>query len=267
MTEYILAKKSLNGVTRMEMDDYFADSEIENLYSWLDRIEFSRPKKNVGKDFSDGVLVAEVVHHYFPRLVQLHNYAPASAPKQKMENWYYLNRRVLKKLDLDLSDDIIRSLSYCKSKVAEKVLMMLRLQIDRALDKSAQFQKRFPNNNLSQSMDNMEFLVSPRLLPSSNGSQQGKSKVSPRRRIPHTRRESYTSNKPLIAPVMDNVPRALVEEKQQEAVAKEETIQIMNAKIRRMEHLLSLKDVRIEDLEVRLSNLQQAQLGQHTGRM
>lgn len=54
MTEYILAKKSLNGVTRMEMDDYFADSEIENLYSWLDRIEFSRPKKNVGKDFSDG---------------------------------------------------------------------------------------------------------------------------------------------------------------------------------------------------------------------
>ena len=38
------------------------------------------------------VLLAEIVHHYFPKTVELHNYSPAAATKQKMENWYLLNR-------------------------------------------------------------------------------------------------------------------------------------------------------------------------------
>jgi hypothetical protein len=67
----------------------------------VDAIPLSRPKRNIARDFSDGgtsldyalfphkglgqwymsslchwhaVLVAEVVHHFFPREVQLHNY-------------------------------------------------------------------------------------------------------------------------------------------------------------------------------------------------
>jgi hypothetical protein len=38
------------------------------------------------------------------------------------------------------------------------------------------------------------------------------------------------------------------DEKEQECIAKDEQIQILNAKIRRLEHLLHLKDVRIQDL-------------------
>ena len=38
------------------------------------------------------VLVAEMIKHYFPRMVDLHNYTPAHSSKQKMENWYLLNR-------------------------------------------------------------------------------------------------------------------------------------------------------------------------------
>jgi hypothetical protein len=44
------------------------------------------------------------------------------------------------------------------------------------------------------------------------------------------------------------VPRLLYEEKAQECLAKEEQIQILNSKIKRLEHLIHLKDIRIQDL-------------------
>jgi hypothetical protein len=56
----------------------------------------------------------------------------------------------------------------------------------------------------------------------------------------------------------DVVPRILLEEKQQEALAKDETIQILNAKIRRLEHLIQIKDIRIEDLQTRLHHMEMA---------
>ena len=46
----------------------------------------------------------------------------------------------------------------------------------------------------------------------------------------------------------DVVPRIDYEEKEQECLEKDEQIQILTAKIRRLEHLLHLKDIRIQDL-------------------
>ncbi|GFH16235.1 SPEF1-like protein [Haematococcus lacustris] len=51
------------------------EQELQGLYTWVDEIPLSRPKRNIARDFSDGVLTAEVVHHYFPKLVELHNYS------------------------------------------------------------------------------------------------------------------------------------------------------------------------------------------------
>ena len=51
------------------------------------------------------------------------------------------------------------------------------------------------------------------------------------------------------------VPLLLLEEKEQEVLAKNETIQILQAKIKRLEHLLHLKDIRIEDLQQRLESM------------
>jgi CH-like domain in sperm protein len=50
------------------------EEELSELYAWVDSVPLSRPKKSIARDFSDAVLVAEIVHHYFPRLVELHNY-------------------------------------------------------------------------------------------------------------------------------------------------------------------------------------------------
>lgn len=54
MAQYVSARRSFNGLTRVDMEDYFDDMEIENLYQWIDRIPLTRPKKNLAKDFSDG---------------------------------------------------------------------------------------------------------------------------------------------------------------------------------------------------------------------
>lgn len=53
----------------------------------VDEVPLSRPKRNIARDFSDGVLVAEIVAHYFPKLVEMHNYPPANSYAQKIYNW------------------------------------------------------------------------------------------------------------------------------------------------------------------------------------
>ena len=48
------------------------------------------------------VLVAEVIAHFYPRLVELHNYSSANATTQKVYNWQTLNSRALKKLGFQI---------------------------------------------------------------------------------------------------------------------------------------------------------------------
>ena len=67
------------------------DDEMEQLLEWLDGIPFTKPKKNINRDFADGVFVAETMKLYYPELVQLHNYPPVSAQNAKYSNWKTLN--------------------------------------------------------------------------------------------------------------------------------------------------------------------------------
>ncbi|XP_078312961.1 sperm flagellar protein 1-like isoform X8 [Crassostrea virginica] len=283
--ETLTFRRQLNGLTRVDMEEYFDDVELENLYQWIDRIPLSRPKKNIGKDFSDGVLLAEIVHHYFPKTVELHNYSPAAATKQKMENWYLLNRRVLRKLDLDLSDEVIRALANCKPKVVEKVLMLLRLQIDKNLQRQGRSRLEI-DANFAQSMDQKEQKKSQSapaadnsqaLVPLKTGRTSPGKLSSPRKlgkgEIPHNHpdRSKFDLWRPssyhfegkgyfdpaiYIYPTSDNVPRSYLEEKEMECMAKDETIRMLNSKIRRLEHLLQLKDTRMLDLQGQIAREQ-----------
>jgi len=79
------------------------DAQLQTLYTWIDEIPLSRPKRNISRDFADAVLVAEVVAHYFPRLVQLHNYSSANSTPQKIYNWTTLQQKVLGKLGCGLT--------------------------------------------------------------------------------------------------------------------------------------------------------------------
>lgn len=63
-----------------------SEDELSALYNWVDEIPLSRPKKNITRDFSDGVLVAETVHHFIPKLIEIHNYSQANSSGQKLYN-------------------------------------------------------------------------------------------------------------------------------------------------------------------------------------
>ncbi|XP_036356211.1 sperm flagellar protein 1-like isoform X2 [Octopus sinensis] len=106
------------------------DAVLEDIYSWVDQHRLSRPKRNIARDFCDGVLIAEIIHQHQPKLVELHNYTPVNATKQKMENLYLLNRRVFSKMKFELSDEVICAVAYCKPYAIEKVLLFLRSRLE-----------------------------------------------------------------------------------------------------------------------------------------
>ena len=45
------------------------EEQLREVYEMVDSILFSRAKKNINRDFSDGVMMAELIHHYKPKLV------------------------------------------------------------------------------------------------------------------------------------------------------------------------------------------------------
>jgi len=140
------------------------EEELQLLYTWVDDIPLSRPKKNIARDFSDGVLMAEIVKHFFPKLVQLHNYSTASSYTQKLYNWNTLNRtltsaivcvifykkviwvvyrynnfflqlnwcaleKVFKKLQFQVSRDDIDAIVRCKLGAIEQILKSFQVKV------------------------------------------------------------------------------------------------------------------------------------------
>ena len=93
------------------------------------------------------MLVAEIVHHFGPKVVALHNYPPANASKQKQDNWHTLNsthprdslphmreccaEKVFRKLEMVVPDNVIDGIIACKPGIIEVVLNNLRLQIEK----------------------------------------------------------------------------------------------------------------------------------------
>ena len=73
------------------MEQQPANEDLDQIYGWIDQIPLSRPKKNMARDFADGVLLAEVIAYYQPKLVEIHNYVPANSSSKKMSNWNTLN--------------------------------------------------------------------------------------------------------------------------------------------------------------------------------
>eukprot|EP00118_Oscarella_pearsei_P008959 m.48844 g.48844 ORF g.48844 m.48844 type:complete len:286 (+) comp33928_c0_seq5:204-1061(+) len=282
----------------VEMDD----EDLQQLYSWIDEIPLSRPKKNISRDFSDGVLTAEVVKHFLPRFVDIHNYTPANAKEQKKRNWQTLNRKVFCKLNFNVPDDVLSGVANCNPGVIEFVLNNLRVKIDkyvsnkkkRTMD-SPQSKDRLvlngreemnypessditfsshshPENPYSSSLPGgQDYHLPPHGIPTrlpngvprnyslnAYGTYQEPSQRrgtvpgadAPQPTLINSRGQIFKSRPGL--PSLD--PRIAEEEKQQQLLEANETIQILQAKIRRLEHLLQLKDLRIEEMSRRLQH-------------
>ncbi|KAM6205677.1 sperm flagellar protein 1 [Sarcoramphus papa] len=199
-----------------------AAGELRALYRWLDGVPLSRPRRNIARDFSDGVLAAEVVKFFFPAMVQLHSYVPASSTPQKLANWGHLNRKVLSKLNFSVPDDMIRRVVQCRPGTVEQVLLLLRQKIE-----EKQKQKQEPG--VRAALEEVSYLETGRAgaaKKSCHGCAQ--------------------------APPGDAAVHLQLAEREQALLLAQETIQILQLKVGRLEQLLHLKNVRIDDLSRRL---------------
>ncbi|MBZ3883051.1 Sperm flagellar protein 1 [Sciurus carolinensis] len=111
---------------------------LRGLCAWLDQLPLSRPKRHLARDFSDGVLVAEIVKHFHPRLVDLHSYIPACSTDQKLSNWSLLNRqKVFRKLCFCVSEEDIRKVVANVPGAIEPILCALREKVEASTAQAA----------------------------------------------------------------------------------------------------------------------------------
>ena len=78
------------------------EQQLAEVYQMVDSVPFSRQKKNIARDFSDGLMMAELIAHYYPKKVELHNYPSTNTVSKKVQNWNTLNIKVLKKLGISI---------------------------------------------------------------------------------------------------------------------------------------------------------------------
>lgn len=229
------------------------EEALHQLYLWVDTIPLSRPKRNLSRDFSDGVLVAELIKFYFPKMVEMHNYVPANSLQQKLSNWGHLNRKVLNKLNFSVPDDVMRKIAQCSPGVVELVLIPLRQRLEerqRRQKLGAGSLQELASQDVSGYMD---MGLSQKTLgdgaPALGGEQQLRGGLPPAPRPP-----GYNQ-------ALQGDPSFVLQiaEKEQELLASQETVQVLQMKVKRLEHLLQLKNVRIDDLSRRLQQAERKQ--------
>jgi hypothetical protein len=70
-------------------------AETNAIYMKVDKYPLTKVKKNFARDFSDGVLVTEILAAEIPRIVEVHNYYSTTSKTKKIYNWQTLNSKLI----------------------------------------------------------------------------------------------------------------------------------------------------------------------------
>mmetsp|Transcript_54504 Transcript_54504/g.151950 ORF Transcript_54504/g.151950 Transcript_54504/m.151950 type:complete len:219 (-) Transcript_54504:115-771(-) len=202
------------------------DEELQKLYVWVDEIPLSRPKRNISRDFADGVLFAEIINHFFPRLIEMHNYSAANSAEHKKYNWNTLNTRVLKKIGYTIHQDDIDEVTKALPGAIERVLVFLQ-------DRVAQIQ----NGTCKVARPTSRASVRP-------------SAVSP---AEFEESDALVGKPPLHKHQQEAVDMELLVEKEETINELREMVGIMSEKIKKLEQLMRIKDSKIEALTSKLA--------------
>jgi hypothetical protein len=243
------------------------EEDLHDLYIWVDEIPLSKPKRNIARDFSDGTCVAEVLKHYFPKLVELHNFASANATKQKIANWNTLNARVLRKLHFEVPMEEIQDIVAAVPGAIERFLRALRTKITQI--KNIQEQKMMQGDDNgdddifmggASSHYHPAAAAAPpvtRPVSSTASSYPRSSAAAPRAsaevgsRGGHQRPAAANDTAAGAFSASSDIPsstqglRQLLEEKDRTILELRESISLLTDKVGRMEDLLRVKDEKI----------------------
>ena len=83
---------------------------IQFLFQGL-KSNFAFNLRNISRDYSDALLMAETINNFYPKLIQLHNYPSTNSVKNKMANWKTLNAKALSKLGINLKNEDLNKLA------------------------------------------------------------------------------------------------------------------------------------------------------------
>ena len=118
------------------------------IYVWIDGLNLqSKPKKHFARDFSDGVLCAEILlkttkassssssspsSRFRNAQISMHNYPIKNSFKGKMENWELLNSKVLRtqKIQCELTREEMSAVARSEKDAAERVLLKIKTAVE-----------------------------------------------------------------------------------------------------------------------------------------
>ncbi|XP_046304779.1 sperm flagellar protein 1-like [Marmota monax] len=221
---------------------------LRGLCAWLDQLPLSRPKRHLTRDFSDGVLVAEIVKHFHPRLVDLHSYIPACNTDQKLSNWSLLNRKVFRKLCFCVSEEDIRKVVANVPGAIEPILCALREKVEAnpaqagSPGTALHVCKLDPGFSSMDAVHSQAGLLSPS-APTSMKTLQKQRALEKKGSCACECQDPAEGAWEHLAKVQQ-----LLEDKEQAVDILQETVQILQMKVIKLEHLVQLKDLRIAEL-------------------
>lgn len=244
------------------------EEDLHDLYVWVDEIPLSKAKRNIARDFSDGVCVAEILKHYFPKLVEIHNFTPSFASKQKIANWNTINARVLRKLHFEVPSEEIQDIVSAVPGAIERFLRALRTKITQI--KNIQEQKlltrgdddgddgllfggaaayRPPSSSTAVTAARPTSAAASRTTPlaaapTPSAAGSGRGALRPPPPPQPSQRHDYNNDNQHV-PSSTQGLRQLLEEKDRTILELRESIALLTDKVGRMEDLMRVKDEKI----------------------
>ncbi|XP_065361112.1 sperm flagellar protein 1 [Calliphora vicina] len=205
------------------MPKRLTSEEFNELKSWLKDQQVTY--KNLNRDFSDALPVANLLKSFYPKLIDLHNYPPRNSTQLKLNNWETFNYKVLSKLGLQQHKNMLDKLSKGMAGAIEALLydimLMIRTQKSKG-DKPDEQEQLWTDND-----DVMMVTVSKKI---------GDAIVQ----VPQ---------KMILFSIYEQVLR--------ESQAKDSFIATTQQKITHLENVLQLKEERIEELCGQLAKVSQ----------
>eukprot|EP00357_Protocruzia_adherens_P013258 CAMPEP_0115012288 /NCGR_PEP_ID=MMETSP0216-20121206/24630_1 /TAXON_ID=223996 /ORGANISM="Protocruzia adherens, Strain Boccale" /LENGTH=252 /DNA_ID=CAMNT_0002381281 /DNA_START=142 /DNA_END=900 /DNA_ORIENTATION=- len=239
------------------------EDELQMVYNWVDEIPLSRPKKNITRDFSDGLLMAEVIKHYHPRMVEIHNYTATGAVQKKINNWELLNKKVLKRLSLQVSRRDIECIANHVPQAIERVLKVIIYRLEHP--------EETPPIRRGGGRSTTNLVASKNILNPELGASMPKEKSKGRNFQSSENLVTGTSNNPGANPLKTRqndhgnnngtkisdqtrerlqreVDQELLIEKEKSIQELQEHVEILEYRIKKLEQLVRLKDTTIKEL-------------------
>lgn len=193
--------------------------------------------------------MSEVVKHYFPKMVDLHNYVKTNQVSKKVYNWKALNQKVFRRMGFLISDEDIDAVARGDKGAVEEVLLFVQEKM--AEYKEARAAKR-ASGGKGGTPPPGHFTPPPPVASASGrssprreamgGAGAGAASASPGAARPAPSYHGRGGGRHAGAVASD------VEELR-------ETVEILLAKVDRLEQLLSAKDSKVEMLSRRVDAL------------